>query len=211
MHSLVEEALEQYCLEHSTPDSNLFQQITEETHQSTDLPQMLTGNIEGTLLKLLVQISGAKLALEIGTFTGYSALKIAEGLPLDGKIITCDISEKYTDIAKEFWSRSTHLPKIELRLAPALETIDKISEPLDFVFIDADKENYSNYWESCIPKVRSGGIIVADNVLWSGRVLNPSKKSDKAIHAFNTLVKQDKRVEQVLLSVRDGITIARKK
>jgi len=211
MHSLVQEELEEYCLAHSTEDSDLFKAIIEETHRSTTLPQMLTGPIEGSLLKMLIQISGAKLALEIGTFTGYSGLKIAEGLPEDGKLITCDFNEEFTNIAKQFWAKSPHGKKIDLRLGRALETIQTLEDEIDFVFIDADKENYTNYWKACLPKLRTGGLIVTDNVLWSGRVLNPEQKTDKAIVEFNKTVKQDPLVEHVMLTIRDGIMVARKK
>ena len=172
---------------------------------------MQVGNLEGSFLKLLVKISKAKRILEIGTFTGYSALAMAEAMPAGGRLVTCDIDDQTTVIAREFWGNSPHGGKIELRLGPALETIRKIRGPLDFVFIDADKTNYIHYWNACIPKMRRGGLILADNVLWSGKVLCPRDSTTRAIVAFNRHVAKDKRVEAVMLTVRDGITLAYKK
>jgi caffeoyl-CoA O-methyltransferase len=159
---------------------------------------------------MLARLVSARRVLELGTFTGYSALVMAEGLPDDGELITCDIDPEVTDIAKRYWSRSPHGGKIELRLGPALETLKTIEGPFDLVFIDADKENYINYWELCLPKTRSGGLLVVDNVLWGGEVLDPKDETDKAIAEFNRHVYKDKRVEVVMLPVRDGLTLAYK-
>ena len=211
MINIVSENIENYCSRHSQPEPQLITELVRETRKSTELPQMMVGQLEGNLLKLLVRLSCAKLVLEIGTFTGYSALMMAEGLPENGKLITCDIGPDWTRIAQKYWSRSPHGKKIELKLGSALETIKSLNGPFDMVFIDADKENYSNYWEACLPKVRSGGLIAADNVLWSGRVLNPQDTSDHAICKFNDLVANDSRVEPVMLTVRDGMTLAWKK
>lgn len=166
--------------------------------------------MEGLLLRTLVQVSGARRVLELGTFTGYSALSMATGLPDDGQLITCDVDPEATSMAKRYWARSPHGSKIELRLGPALETLASLDGPFDMVFIDADKESYINYWEACLPKVRPGGIIAVDNVLWYGKVLDPSELSDFAIVAFNEHVLKDERVESVMLTVRDGVTLARK-
>ena len=155
--------------------------------------------------------SGAKRAVEIGTFTGYSALSIAEGLPDDGRLTCCDVSEEWTAIARRYWALAPWGHKIELRLAPALETLGQLEGPIDFAFVDADKSNYVNYWEALLPKMCAGGLIVADNVLWSGTVLAPDTESARAIAEFNRYVAADDRVEQVMLTVRDGITIARKR
>jgi caffeoyl-CoA O-methyltransferase len=133
---------------------------------------------------------------------------MAEGLPDDGKLITCDIDPETTKIAKKYWSRSTHGKKIELKLGPALETLKTIEGLFDLVFIDADKVNYINYWELCLPKVRPGGLLVIDNVLWSGSVLNPEDETERAIDEFNKHVYNDKRVEVVMLPIRDGVTLA---
>jgi len=211
MHTLISEEIEEYCARHSVRESSLLTELAKETYRSTDLPQMMVGQVEGDFLRLLVRILNAHRILEIGTFTGYSALAMAEGLPEDGKLITLDINSNSTEIAKRYWAQSPHGKKIELKLGPALQTIKTLEGPFDMVFIDADKENYVNYWEASLPKIRSGGILVADNVLWSGRVLHPQESSDKAIVAFNKFVASDSRVESVMLTVRDGMTVAWKR
>jgi len=200
-----------YCDTHTSPDSPVCKALTDETRAKSTRFGMLTGQVEGTFLALLARSTRARRVLEIGTFTGYSALKLAEGLPPDGEVITCDVNPETTAIAKQFWAKSPHGKKIVLRLGPALETIESLPGPFDFVFIDADKENYVNYWEACVPKVRSGGLILADNVLWSGRVLDPMEKDDLALVAFNRHAASDSRVDVVMLTVRDGVTMACKR
>lgn len=202
--------IENYCQAHTTELSPIFQKLKEKTYAQMNAPQMQVGPLEGAFLKFLVSLSQAKFILEIGTFTGYSALAMAEGLPSDGKIITCDIDPNATEIAQEFWSQSEHGKKIELKLGKALDTIAQIEKPIDLVFIDADKNNYLNYWEACMPKLRSGGMIIVDNVLWSGRVLSPEEPRDQAIADFNTHAHKDSRVSIVTLPIRDGILLARK-
>ena len=152
-------------------------------------------------------------AAEKNAYTGYSALSMAAGLPADGELITCDIDKDTNAIARSFWARSPHGGKIKPILGPALETIRALpaNTPFDFVFIDADKENYVNYYEAIIPRVKSGGLIAADNTLWSGKVLEPKEKSDHAIVSFNAHVTHDVRVENALLSVRDGVMLVRKR
>jgi caffeoyl-CoA O-methyltransferase len=166
---------------------------------------------EGLLLRLLVRLTGARRILELGTFTGYSALTMAEGLPEDGELITCDLDPEVTKIAQRYWSQSSDGSKIKLVLGPALDTIETIQPPLDLIFLDADKENYVNYWEACLPKLRAGGVLVVDNVLWSGRVLDPKEPDDHAIAAFNEHVAGDDRVEFVILAIRDGVLVAIKR
>jgi caffeoyl-CoA O-methyltransferase len=167
--------------------------------------------IEGRFLQILVRLSGAKTILELGMFTGYSALMMAEALSHDGQLITCEIDEKAEAIARRYFAESQHGDKITIRMGPALDTIKTLTGPLDLVFIDADKVNYSNYYEACLPLLTSGGLIVADNVLWSGKVLHPTEADDHAIVAFNRLVQSDPRVENVCLTVRDGMMLARKR
>lgn len=205
------EEIEKYCHDHTTGEGDLYKTLEKETHDKTNNPGMLVGRIEGTFLQLLVRMLKAKRVLEIGTFTGYSALMMAESLPDDGRLITCDIDEEVTTIAKRYWASSPHGKKIQLQLGPALQSIQKLDSRFDLVFIDADKENYSEYWEACVPKVRRGGVLIADNVLWSGRVLDPQEESDRALAAFNTRVKNDTRVDAVMLTIRDGVTLARKR
>ena len=209
MLTLLDPAIEQYAHEHSTPSGELFDELRKVTLADTELPQMQVGRIEGRLLTLIARLTGTKRAVEIGTFTGYSSLHIAMGLEDNGTLITCDIDEETTAIARRFWAQSPVGDKIHLKIGPALQTLRDLNGPIDFAFIDADKENYTNYWEALVPLMRSGGVIIADNVLWSGKVLAPQEESDKAIVEFNHHVKNDSRVEQVMLTVRDGITIAR--
>lgn len=208
---ITDPSIDAYTHAHSTEESPLLKELARETHAKTTLPQMLVGHLEGAFLRTLVKISKAKRVLEIGTFTGYSALAMAEGLGASGKIITCDINAETTAIAKKFWARSPHGKKIQLKLGPALETLKTLKGPLDFVFIDADKENYQNYWEASLPLVRPGGLLVVDNVLWSGKVLKPKDYTDRVIARFNNFIRRDSRVEVVMLPVRDGMTLAIKK
>ena len=176
-----------------------------------EAPQMLTGPIEGQLLRMLLQMIQAKNVLEIGMFTGYSALSMAAALPQDGRLITCEINPAAIEIASRYFKRSPHGHKIELRQGAALKTLGNLQHEFDLIFIDADKENYPAYWEALLPKVKTGGLIAADNVLWGGTVLKPRSKDELAIVRFNDIVARDPRVECVLLTIRDGLTLARKK
>jgi caffeoyl-CoA O-methyltransferase len=209
--TLVPEDIEAYAAEHSEPVAPLFEALREETYASMSSPNMQVGRLEGNLLRLLVRLSGAKHALEIGMFTGYSGLMIAGGLPEDGTLITCDVDPKAEAIARRAFAKSPVGKKIEIRMGPALQTLKTLKGPLDFVFIDADKENYLAYYEAVLPLLRKGGLLVADNTLWSGKVLAPKSDSDRAIVAFNAAVAKDTRVDKVLLTVRDGMTLAVKR
>lgn len=211
MLTLIPEAIEKYAARHTAAESALFKALVRETFAKTALPQMQVGQLEGAFLRLLVRLLRAKRVLEIGTFTGYSSLAMAEGLATGGRLITCDIDPVTTGMAKRYWARSPHGRKIELRLGPALQTLRSLRGPFDLVFIDADKGNYSNYWEAVLPKVRRGGLVVADNVLWSGRVLAPKDESDHALRDFADRVRRDRRVEPVMLTVRDGLLLAWKR
>lgn len=204
-------ALEVYAEKHSAPESRLFQDLARVTRAKTACPQMQVGRLEGGFLRLMVKIARAKRVLEIGTFTGYSALAMAEGLPAGGRLITCDLDPVATRIARATWDKSPHGKKIKLALGPALGTIRKLKGPFDLVFIDADKENYIRYWNLCVPKVRRGGVLLVDNVLWSGQVLRPKDRTTRAIAAFNRFVAADRRVEAVMLTIRDGVTLAIKR
>ena len=207
---LVKEKIERYCEDHTAGESELLKELAKETYAKTEMPQMLVGRLEGTFLKLLVQLTRARRVLEIGTFTGYSALSMAEGLPANGEIITCDIDPDSTAIAKRYWAGSPHGKKIKLKLGAALETLKTIKGPFDLVFVDADKANYLNYWKACFPKIRRGGLLVADNALWSGRVLDPQDEDSRAIHAFNEYVSKDPKAQTLLLPIRDGMLLALK-
>ncbi|MFY9609748.1 MAG: class I SAM-dependent methyltransferase [Blastocatellia bacterium] len=211
MEAFINEAVEQFAHDHTESESDLFIRLRDETYRDMNCPQMQVGRIEGRFLKMLVRLTGARRILEIGMFTGYSALMMAEGLPEDGKIITCDVDPKAEAIARRYFGESPNGHKIEIRMGPALETIRTLGGPLDMVFIDADKGNYSNYYQAVFPLVRPGGLIVADNVLWSGRVLRPESPDDHAIVAFDKLVQSDSRLENVCLTVRDGMMLAWKK
>lgn len=214
MKNLIDPKIAEYIHGHTTPESALFERLRAETYDKLEDPQMQVGRVEGALLKQLVQISGARNVLELGTFSGYSSLCMASGMPQDGRLITCDIDSVVTGVARRFFDESPWGDRIEIKLGPALETIAELASAgvsLDLVFIDADKQNYSAYWEALVPLVRSGGILLADNTLWSGAVLAPDSESDYGIVEFNQLVQADERVENVLLSVRDGVMFARKR
>lgn len=211
MDSFIDKAVEQFAHDHTKPESDLFRRLRDETYAEMSSPGMQVGRIEGRFLKMLVRLIGARRILEIGMFTGYSALMMAEGLPDDGHLITCDVDPKAQEIAQRYFNESPDAHKIEIRMGPALDTIKSLSDPIDMVFIDADKTNYSNYYEAVMPLVKPGGLIVADNVLWSGRVLDPQSDDDHAIVAFDKLVQSDPRVENVCLTVRDGMMLAWKR
>ena len=209
--NIVSEDIERYAEAHTDPVDPLFEELREETHRSMASPGMQVGPVEGRFLRMLIGISRARRVLEIGMFTGYSALMIASALPEDGELVTCDVDPKAEEMARRYFARSPHGGKIRVRMGPALETISTLSGPLDFVFIDADKPNYPAYYESVLPLVPAGGLIVVDNVLWSGKVLDPKEKTDLAIAELNDRVARDPRVEKVLLTVRDGMLLVRKK
>lgn len=213
MEAIVPQPIEKYCLRHTTAREPLLQELETYTQHHCADAQMLIGPLEGALLAMLVRLTGARRILEIGTFTGYSALCMAEALPAKGKLTTCEIKPERAEIAQSFFARSPHGHKIKLRLGPAIETLAglPVLASFDFVFLDADKENYVNYYEAVLPRLRPGGLIVADNVLWSGRVLAPKSKTDRAIVAFNKHVRRDARVEGVMLPVSDGVSLIRKR
>lgn len=214
MLSLIDERLARYVEDHAAREPELLSRLRDETVRDLEDPQMQVGRVEGAFLRLLVQLSGARRVLEIGTFSGYSALSMAAGLPEDGRLVTCDIDPKAVAIARRYFDESGLGHKIEIRLGRALQTLEQLQKAnagFDLVFIDADKEGYVDYWEAVLPMLGPGGLVVADNTLWSGRVLDPQSASDHAIVRFNRRVAEDERVEQVLLSVRDGIMLARKR
>ncbi len=203
--------IEDYAEQHTSPEPALLTELAERTYAEMERPQMLTGRVEGRFLKLLVALVRPRLIVEIGTFTGYSALSMAEALPPEGRIISCEIDPKAQAMAKSFFARSSFGEKIEIRMGAALETLAEINETIDFAFIDADKENYLAYYQTLIDKMRPGGLMVFDNALWSGEVLAPRSEAAKTIAALNEALKNDDRVETVLLTVRDGMQIARKR
>jgi caffeoyl-CoA O-methyltransferase len=211
MNDFIDAAVEQFARDHTEPESDLHVRLREETYRDMDRPQMQVDVVEGRFLKMLVRLTGARTILEVGMFTGYSALMMAEGLPDGGRLITCEVDPKAEAIARRYFSESPHGHKITVRMGPAFETIKTLSGPLDLVFVDADKANYSNYYEASMPLLKPGGLLVADNVLWSGRVLDPKEADDHAIVAFDRMVQSDPRVENVCLTVRDGMMLAWKR
>jgi caffeoyl-CoA O-methyltransferase len=207
---IVNEDIERYAEEHSTPDAELFRRLAEETRASTTAPQMMVGPLEGPFLGWLVWLSGARRILEIGTFTGYSSISIALNLPDGGRIVSLDMNEETTAVARRYAEEAGVADLIEHRVGPALEELGRLEGPFDLVFIDADKESYVDYYENVLPKLSERGFIVADNVLWSGRVLeDDGDESTKAIKRFNDHVAADERVECLMLTVRDGMTLIR--
>ncbi|MCA9622347.1 MAG: class I SAM-dependent methyltransferase [Myxococcales bacterium] len=205
------DALDAYVHDHTRPRPPLLDELRDHTLAHVPSPQMQVGRVEGTFLKMLAAMIGARRVVEIGTYTGYSALCLAEGMPPDGRVITCDKSEEFTGVAKAFWAKSEHGAKIELRLGDALETLAALEpEPLDMAFLDADKARYPDYYEALVPRLREGGLLVIDNVLWSGQVLDPQTDDARGIVAVNRRAVEDPRVENVLLPVRDGMMLVRK-
>lgn len=212
----VDESLYAYILSNSLQESDILAQLREETSQMPQARMQISPD-QGQLIALLVRLIQAKKALEVGVFTGYSSLSVAMALPEDGKLIACDVSAEYTAIARRYWAMAGVSDKIELRIAPAIETLDHLLQDqagtFDFAFIDADKGNYANYYDRTIQLVRSGGLILIDNVLWSGRVADQTDqdKITNTIRAFNTKVAQDDRVVATILPIADGLTLALKK
>jgi caffeoyl-CoA O-methyltransferase len=209
--TLVNEKIEAYAEQHTSALPALLDELIARTHEDLGaFAGMLSGPAVGTLLQTLVFATRAKRVLEIGMFTGFSAQMMAAALPDDGKLITCDINPKTVELAQGYFDRSPHGKKIEVRVGPALETMKTLEPGFDFVFIDADKGNYLNYYEAALPLLSPHGLIAVDNVLWSGEVLDPKSDDGHAIVAFNHHVRNDPRVVCVMLTVRDGVTLIRR-
>jgi caffeoyl-CoA O-methyltransferase len=210
----LDESLYQYLLAHRTPDDDVVRGLREETAKLGQRAVMQIAPDQATFLRLLVAAIGAKRAIEVGTFTGLSSLAIARGLPKDGRLLCLDVSEEWTAIARGAWAKAGVADRIELRIGPAAETLRALPpDPVfDFAFIDADKKGYAVYWEEIVRRLRPGGLVAADNVLWEGEVVKPDEQGEDvvAIRRFNELVLQDRRVECVMLAIADGLTLARK-
>jgi caffeoyl-CoA O-methyltransferase len=201
-----------YCEQHSEKESDLLAELNRQTHIKVGSPRMLSGHLQGRLLSLLSKLVQPAVILEIGTYTGYSALCLAEGLDKNGKLITIDPNEETNEFATRYFNRSDYKHLITLMPGHAQQIIPTLNEKFDLVFIDADKMNYSLYYDLIIDKVAPGGLIVADNVLWSGKVIDENMDPDTlAIHKFNQKINNDHRVENLLLPVRDGLMVLRKK
>lgn len=211
MHFLSEE-LEDYVERHSENEPELLAALNRETHLKILSPRMLSGHFQGRVLSMLSKLIRPKNILEIGTYTGYSALCLCEGMTADGVLHTIDIKDELVGFQRKYFDQSPWGKQIVQHLGPATQIIPNLTDTFDLVFIDADKENYQNYYELILPKMNQGGVILSDNVLWSGKVLEPIKDNDrstKALMAYNEHLKNDPRVETVLLPIRDGLTVSR--
>ncbi len=214
----ITDELYDYLLANGVRESEVAAELRAFTRKATQAHPMQISPEQGAFMGILIRLIGAKRTLEVGTFTGYSALIVAQALPEDGKVIACDVSEEWTAIGREHWEKAGLAHKIDLRLAPALETLSKLIDDgeagnFDFAFIDADKSNYDGYYERCLQLVRSGGLIAIDNVLWNGAVVNSAAQDDDtiAIRALNTKVIADERVDAALTPIGDGLTLAVKR
>jgi predicted O-methyltransferase YrrM len=209
MSFIVEPRVEEYAEAHSSPNAELFERLAAETREKSSSPQMMVGLLEGQFLGLLVRLTGAKRVLELGTFTGYSSISMALALSEDGRVITCDVDDETTEIARRYATEARVVDRIDYRIGPALETIAQLEGEFDLVFIDADKPNYLNYYEATLPKLAPRGLIILDNTLWSGRVADPEEddESTQAIREINDHILTDPRVNSVLLTVRDGMNL----
>lgn len=206
------EALERYAEAHTTPEHNVLRQLNRETHARVLMPQMLSGHLQGQFIRMISKLLKPKVILEIGTFTGYSAICLSDGLQEDGRLITIDVNEELKDMSEQYFHQAGIHEKVDYRMGNAADIIPTLNETFDLVFIDADKSNYSRYYDLVIDKVRSGGVLLADNVLWSGKVLDEMMDQEtQAIDAFNKKIQDDNRVENVLLTLRDGLMMIRKK
>ncbi|MFM6933971.1 MAG: O-methyltransferase [Flavobacteriales bacterium] len=209
----ISQELDQYCCSHTAEENELLQRINRETHVEVLQPRMLSGHFQGRVLSMLSKMIQPNRILELGTYTGYSALCLAEGLTSEGKLMTIDVNEELEQRVKGYFQASPYAAQIEYIIQPALEVIPTLNETWDLVFIDADKQNYIAYYEMILPLVRSGGYVILDNVLWSGKVADPEKndKDTVLLRELNARIHTDERVEEVLLPIRDGLMIARKK
>jgi len=210
----LDEPLYAYLLAHRSADDEVVRELREETAKLGDWAVMQIAPDQATFLRLLVAATGARRAIEVGTFTGLSALAVARGLPADGRLLCLDVSEEWTKVARAAWKKAGVDGKIELRIGPAADTLRSLPlEPqFDFAFIDADKKSYVTYWDEIVKRLSPGGLIAVDNVLWEGDVVRPEEQDEDvvAIRQFNELVLEDKRVESVMLAIADGLTLARK-
>jgi caffeoyl-CoA O-methyltransferase len=210
---IVPDEIDAYAEAHTTPPEPLLADLAEETRATLDSPQMLTGIVEGRFLEQLVFALQARRVLELGTYSGYSSLSMAAGLPEGGHIDTCEVEPKHAEVAQRYIDRSPYRDRITIHLGPALETIERLGGEWDFVFIDADKVNYAYYYEALLPRLSATGLMALDNTLWSGRVLDESDdtESTRAIRELNDRIAADRRVVTVQLTVRDGVTLVRRR
>jgi caffeoyl-CoA O-methyltransferase len=212
MIQIIQAELQDYAEKFTSEENEILRELRKKTYGERDDKSMLSGFYQGRLLSMFSRLIEPRRVLEVGTYMGYSALCLAEGLHDDGKIITLDVDKETNEIAKEFWALTPYYSRIESFLGEATHIIPTLNETFDLVFIDADKPNYSNYFDLIFPKLRIGGIILADNVLWSGRVLNAENEDEntKALYEFSKKIQADERVSNILLTVRDGLMLIRK-
>lgn len=213
MHAEITEELEEYCEAHSTPESDLLYRLNRETNLKCIKPRMISGHLQGRLLSFISQMMRPKRILEIGTYTGYATLCLAEGLSDDGRIDTIEVDEELEEMIRRYFSQSAYNEKITLHIGDALQVLKQLDATWDLVFMDAEKDDYIAYYELVLPRLRQGGIIMADNVLWSGKVIQEVKTGDKetrALMKFNDYILEDKRVKNFLLPFRDGIMVIEK-
>jgi predicted O-methyltransferase YrrM len=214
MSFVVEPPVEDYAVAASSPRplDELFERLAAETHERMSAPQMMVGPLEGRFLELLVHLTRARRVLELGTFTGWSSIAMASALPPGGVVVTCDVDPEAQEIARRYAEEAGVADRIDYRLGPGLETMQALDGPFDLVFVDADKEGYAGYYEAALPLLAEGGLVVVDNVLWSGRVAedDPDERT-RTIMAFNERVRNDDRVVAVMLTVRDGMTLIRRR
>jgi caffeoyl-CoA O-methyltransferase len=210
---IVPDEIDAYAEAHTTPPPELLAELAAETRETMSSPQMLTGTVEGRFLQQLVFGVQAKRVLELGTFTGYSSLSMAMALPEGGHIDTCEVSEEHAEVARRYHARSPYGDRITIHMGPALETIEQLGGEWDFVFVDADKENYGNYYEALVPRLAPAGLMAIDNTLWSGRVLDGDDDTEttRSIRELNDRIASDDRVVAVQLTVRDGVTLVRRR
>lgn len=213
MKTLVSSDIEAYAQAHSMAESELCRALREETQRRMESPQMIVGPLEGAFLKMMTQVVQATSVLEIGMFTGYSALCFAEALPVDGTVMTCEVDEESAALARQYFARSPLGKKIEIRMGPALDTMQHLKGPFDLIFIDADKINYVNYYRRGLDLLSPQGVMLIDNVLWDGEVLKQPAPDEKtaAIQELNRMVSGDPRVSAVLITIRDGVLVVRLK
>ena len=212
MSGIVDPEVEAYAEAHTEPPGDVLERLAEETRERTTAPQMMVGPLEGRFLAFLVGAMRARRVLEIGTFTGYSSICMASALPAGGRLVTLDVNEETTEIARRYATEAGVVDRIDYHVGPAGELLGRLDGPFDLVFIDADKDGYVDYYEAALPLLADGGLVLADNVLWSGRVVaEPDSDSTRAIQRFNEHVRADDRVETAMLTVRDGMTLIRRR
>lgn len=206
---LINKSIAEYSESFTTEEPEIVRELVEASKSDLQYIDMLSGRQVGILLNMLVKISGARRILEVGSFTGYSALMMADALPDDGELITCELNERYTEISEHFFSKEPYKRKISQILGDAQVTIPKLTDRFDLIYLDADKVHYPEYYQLIREKVMEGGLIVVDNTLWGGEVLDPYSDKAKAIHKLNEMIRDDDGVRQVMLPVRDGLTVVR--